>query len=72
MRITFENTDYTYSVLTKNINKDTVAFKIILQGKELTLLRAPNKEWECPDLTEHDNLNLLKAIGKSIALRYRL
>jgi hypothetical protein len=72
MRITFENRDYTYSVLTKNINKDSVEFKIILQGKELTLLRSPNKEWECPELAEHDNVNLLRAIGKSITLRYRL
>ncbi|KQM77880.1 hypothetical protein ASE74_15890 [Pedobacter sp. Leaf216] len=72
MRITFENRDYTYSVLTKNINKDTVEFKISVQGEELTLVRSVNKEWDCPELTVGNNHNLLKAIGKSIALRYRL
>jgi len=72
MRITFENRDYTYSVLTRNISKDTLEFKISLQGEELTLVRIQDREWDCPELTVGDNQNLLKAIGKNIALRYRL
>ena len=72
MRITFENVDYTYSVLTRNINRETAEIKISIQEEEFRLVRGPNKEWDCPELTVGDNHNLLKAIGRNIALQYRL
>jgi hypothetical protein len=72
MRITFENEDYTYSVLTRNIDKDTKEVKISLQGEELTLIQSSTKEWDCLERTVGDNHGLIKAIGKNIALRYRL
>ncbi|TBO41199.1 hypothetical protein [Pedobacter kyonggii] len=72
LRITFENKDYTYSVLTRNIDKDTKEIKISLQGEELTLIQRSTKEWDCPEQTVGDNHGLIKAIGKNIALRYRL
>lgn len=72
MRITFENQDYTYSVLTKVINKNTTEIKINLQGEDQTLIRTLKGEWECLGQTIGENQSLIKAIGKNIALRHRL
>jgi hypothetical protein len=72
MRITFENKDYTYTILSKIINKETKEIKINLEGKELTLVQNQNREWNAVELTVDHNHQLIRAIGKNIALRYRL
>lgn len=72
MRITFENQDYTYSVLTKVLNKDTKEIKIILAGEELTLARNEKREWDALKRTIGDNEGLIKAIVQNVVLRYRL
>lgn len=72
MRITFENNDYTYTVLTKIINNETKEIKISLQGEELTLVQNQNKEWDARERTIEDDHGLIKAIAKNIALRFRI
>ncbi|RBQ07827.1 hypothetical protein [Pedobacter miscanthi] len=72
MRINFENKDYIYNILTKAISKDTIEIKVSLLGEEFTLVRTLDKEWDVFDKTIMDNPGLLRAIGKNIALRYRL
>lgn len=72
MRITFENKDYTYTVLTKIINTETKEIKISLESEELTLVRNYDKEWDALERTVGDDHGLIKAIAKNIALRYRL
>jgi len=72
MRITFEDKDYTYNVLTKIIGKDTTAIKINLEGEELTLVQNQSKEWDALERTVGDDHGLIKAIAKNIALRYRI
>ncbi|MGN8055088.1 hypothetical protein ACTJKN_02370 [Pedobacter sp. 22163] len=72
MRITVENKDYTYTVLSKIIDKETKEIKISLQGEELTFVQNQNKEWDALERTIEDDHGLIKAIAKNIALRYRL
>lgn len=72
MRITFDNKDYTYTVLNKIINNETKEIKISLQGEELTLVQNQNNEWDTLDRTIGDDHGLINAIAKNITLRYRL
>jgi hypothetical protein len=72
MRITFENKDYSYTVLTKIINNETTEIKISLEGEELTLVQNQNKEWDALERTVGDDHALIKAIAKNIVLRYRI
>jgi len=71
MRITFENKDYSYTVLTKIINNETTEIKISLESEELTLVQNQNKEWDALERTVGDDHGLIKSIAKNIALRYR-
>lgn len=72
LRITFEEKDYTYIVLTKSINKETDLIKIGLNGEEYSLSRNLKGEWEATDAAVNDRSGLLKAIARNIKLRYRL
>lgn len=72
LRITFEQTDYTYHVITKGIDKSTASIKISLMGKEFNLVRNSSKDWTALEETIEDPPGLLSEIGRNIALRYRL
>jgi len=72
MRITFEEKDYTYVVLTKGITKETTAIRINLNDIEYQLNCNTKGDWDVVDATVNDHLGLLKAIGRNIKLRYRL
>jgi hypothetical protein len=72
LRITFEQKDYTYTVLTRGIDKNTQTIRIQLSGEEFTLMRNPQNEWYALEDSIGDQPGLLGAIGKNIALRYRL
>ena len=72
LRITFEEKDYTYIVLTKSITKETSSIRISLGGEEYELTRNLNGIWEVGDTTVNDKPDLLKAIARNIKLRYRL
>ncbi|SMD06190.1 hypothetical protein [Pedobacter africanus] len=72
LRITFEEKDYTYIVLTKGITKETTSVQVNLNGEQYELARNLKGEWEAADATVSDHPGLLKAIGRNIKLRYRL
>jgi len=72
LRITFEGQDYTYTLLTKKIDRDTAEIKISLQGEELTIYRNSLGEWDALERTITDPHGLLKAIARNVALRYLL
>jgi len=72
MRITFDEKDYTYVVLTKGITKQTTAIRISFNDMEYQLASNSKGEWDAVDATVNDHPELLKAIGRNIKLRYRL
>lgn len=72
MRITFEEKDYSYTVLTKSVTKETNSIQISLNGEEYELVRNLNGDWEAADATASDQFDLLKAIARNIKHRYRL
>ncbi|WP_316814726.1 hypothetical protein [Pedobacter nyackensis] len=72
LRITFEEKDYTYIVLTKSITKETSSIQISLSGVEYSLSRNLKGDWDAADTTVGDQPDLLKAIARNIKLRYRL
>jgi hypothetical protein len=72
LRINFEDKDYTYVILNPVLNRDTTEFHISLAGEELTLLRDEKKDWYSKTASPNHNPDLLKAIGRTIALRFKL
>nr|WP_157246913.1 hypothetical protein [Pedobacter panaciterrae] len=72
MRITFDERDYTYVVLTKGITRETIAIQINLNNMEYQLVCNSKGDWDAVDATVSDHPELLKAIGRNIKLRYRL
>lgn len=72
LRITFNGQDYSYTVLSKNIESNTTAIKIELEGEELTISRNSLGEWDVLERTIDDEPGLLKEIARNVALRYRL
>ena len=72
LRITFEGEDYTYTILTKQIDRETSEIRINLNGEELTISRNSSGEWDAMERTITDPQGLLKAIARNVALRYRL
>jgi hypothetical protein len=72
LRITFEEKDYTYTVLTKSITKETESIQISLNEEQYSLARNLKGDWDAADATVGDHRGLLKAIARNIKLRYRL
>ncbi|RZM22954.1 MAG: hypothetical protein EOO88_27765 [Pedobacter sp.] len=72
LRITFEGKDYTYTILTRKIDRDTSEIRISLEGEELTIARNTHGEWDVSERIISDSHGLLKAIARNLALRYRL
>lgn len=72
LRITFEDSDYTFTVLTKSINKQTKAIRIKLGDQEYELSANARGEWDAADVTIQDHPGLLRAIARNVASRYRL
>lgn len=72
LRITFEGKDYTYTILTRFINKNTSEIKIRMEDEELTLFRNQKNEWDALERKISHEQDLIRAIAKNIALRYGL
>ncbi len=72
MRITFDDKDYTYFILTKRITRETSVIQINLNDMDYQLACNAKGDWEVVDVTVNDHAGLLKAIGRNIKLRYRL
>lgn len=71
LRITYKDTDINFSILGEKPSSNTNEINILLDGKELKLIRS-DKTWNLSD-TEEESLDreLINAIGKAISLRYR-
>lgn len=72
LRITVEGQDYSYTILTRMIDKETKEIKISLNEEVLTLLRNQNGDWVAIEQTISDEAGLIKAIVRNVVLRYRL
>lgn len=72
MRITFEGKDYTFTVLTKGINKQTRSIRISMDGEEYELAPNTRSEWTAAEESSQHSHALLRAIARSVSLRYRL
>ena len=72
LRITFNDHDFVFHVLTKGITKDTREISITLEGKEIHLLLNEKNIWQESSPNVENSPELLKAIGRAIALRYRI
>jgi len=72
LRITFDNTDHTFEILnTTPVSKETEELQILLDGVIHTLI-CRNKRWLPKDSDDAISIGLVAAIGKAIALRYRI
>jgi hypothetical protein len=72
LRITFNHTDYTFQILnTRPVSRETEEIQILLNGTTHTLV-CNSRNW----VPKSDNAEvpdeLAAAIGKAIALRYRI
>lgn len=72
LRITVKEKDYTYTVLTKSITKETNVIRIYVDGEEYELIRSLKGDWTASNAIVSDNPELLNVIARNIKLRYRL
>ncbi len=72
LRITVDNKDYSYTLLTRIINKETEEIQILIEGEEFTLRKSSNGDWQAAEAAIDDNHQLLHSIIRSIKLRFRL
>ena len=72
LRITFNNTDHTFEIVhTTPISKETQEIQILLDGETHTLV-CQDKQWLPKDSNDPIAAGLVAAIGKAVALRYRI
>jgi hypothetical protein len=72
LRITYGNTDHTFQILnTGRISKETEEIQILLDDVTHTLVH-DGKSWLPMESENTRCLGLLAAVGKMIALRYRI
>lgn len=70
LRITFKNTDYIFQLIRSTpITRETTEFQILLNGSPITISKEP-KGWVAADSQEDPEL--IDAIGRTLALRYRI
>lgn len=72
LRITFEERDYTYTILSRMINRETTEIRINFDDQELTLVKNQAGSWDALERTISDKPGLIQAIARNVALRYRL
>jgi len=71
LRITFKDKDYTFQILnTTPITKSTAEFPIFIAEKPVVITKEP-KGWRLKEEADFLDAELVQAIGRSIALRYR-
>lgn len=72
LRITIGEADYQLKVIhPQPLNPATAEIQIELNGSPLTLIRH-NRSWITTEPTDNSTRQLAEAIGKAIALRYRI
>jgi hypothetical protein len=71
LRITFNNSDHIFQIVNSTpITKSTDEIQILLEGKTVTLVKT--NQWLQKETDETIDEKLIQAIGKAIALRYRI
>jgi hypothetical protein len=72
LRITFNNIDYTFQILnTSPVSRETKEIQILVNGVTQTLI-CNERQWVPKTETGEIPHGLAAAIGKMIALRYRI
>ncbi|MGN6398678.1 MAG: hypothetical protein ACTHMI_24120 [Mucilaginibacter sp.] len=72
LRITFNHTDYTFEIFnTRPVSRETEEIQILLNGTTKTLV-CNNRNWVPKSDNGELGDELAAAIGKAIALRYRI
>jgi hypothetical protein len=72
LRITFNDIDYSFQILnSRPVNRETAEIQILLNGATQTLVYS-NGSWLPKAGNDMVASNLALAIGKAIALRYRI
>jgi hypothetical protein len=71
LRITFNNIDYHYQVLTTPVSKETREIQILLDGTTETLIREQG-QWLAKETAGRPVPELLAAIARTLSLRYRI
>lgn len=72
LRINFDDKDYTYIILNPVLDRNTTELHISLLGQEFLLVQNEKKDWHSKNTAQHQNEDLLKAIGRTVALRFKL
>jgi hypothetical protein len=72
LRITYNDKDYSYTLLTKKVDNHITEIKISLEGEELTISRNKLGVWDIQERTISDETGLLNEIVRNVTLRYRL
>ncbi len=71
LRLTFEQNDYTFQILSLPISKQTEEIEIFVDGATQTLIKE-QQQWVPKEQSESFTTRLAEAIGKAIGLRYRI
>jgi len=72
LRITFKQKDYNFQILnTKAVNKSAQEIQILLNDITTTLIKDASG-WRLKEEGDFEKTQLAVAIGKAIALRYRI
>ncbi|WP_423149161.1 hypothetical protein [Rubrolithibacter danxiaensis] len=73
LRITYDESDYTYQILNEMpINNTTTEIHISMKGEQYSLIRDDNRKWISKETDNKLDPGLIQAIGRTVALRYRL
>jgi len=72
LRITFNREDHTFKILdTDPLHKGGTEIRVEVNGQVLTLIRE-GRSWTTREQTDEATCGLAEAIGKALALRYRI
>ena len=72
LRITVDAKDYSFQIVNKEpITRDTVQIPISIENKTILLVRETDG-WKAKESDSSVDIAIIQAIGKTIALRYRL
>ena len=72
LRITFNNTDYTFQILNATpLSTENHEIQILLNGVTVTIIK-DKSGWKPKNDFNHQDFGLAAAIGKVLSLRYRI
>ena len=72
LRITVGKADYRFKILNPEpLNAATIEIEVELDGRSFTIVRQ-DRSWACKEPMDESFQSIAEAIGKAIALRYRI